>query len=251
MPVNTILSLLKLKKELPEAIGYELSEEIIILPNEIIKLMKAKDQTSLLWISRIIIHNYTNILKKDIKILYHGNMRYDPLFYFKDRDVSVLYEINLENKEIIIHDIPPNESVYIFIYSENQSEKFIVNQILVENSKITKQMNNRVQLKKYPWLYRHTLLMIITIILSIGGIIFSGFTLSTRYIENKKLDDIYAEYESCSNRFFEYTDPNMERKFRQMNEMWKQYNLKINKVNSLDELKLKDEIVLCLPNKNK
>ncbi len=251
MFLDYLVAILKLKRELPEAISYDVSENYIVLPNEILSSLDVKLKSNFLTITRLLIDNYTDNLKKDIKILYQGEIEYQPLLFFKNRNVQVVYTLDEKYQEIYIESIPPKESIIIFMYSKQYQEKIEVKQVLIGDSCITENMRKMLLLKKDPWQYKYILFAIISVVFCVCSIIFTGYMIWNRHSENSKIEKIYAEFQSCENKIVNYTDPSISRSFKQMNLQWQQFNLSINKVGSFDELMLKDEILLCIPKKTK
>ncbi|ULR31690.1 hypothetical protein MJO48_02975 [Dickeya fangzhongdai] len=252
---NQMLSLIKIRQELPDAIGYALSQKnrIFMLPEEISEscgeeLAEVLHHLSCTYLS---IDNYTNRVQKSIRVLLVGSSEFTPRVLFRRRSNRVTYEILSEENEILIHEIPPNESVYILFY--NPDAKFSIEQILVGDKTITPAMRKLAEAKRYPELIRMkfmtVLMCFISIILVIGTISVISYTLWNRHKIDQVMKDAYSEFSVCQNEIFYNSaekEKELERRFKQLGTAGTT-TLTINHVSSLDELKLKDIVILCVP----
>ncbi|MBP2834726.1 hypothetical protein [Dickeya parazeae] len=252
---DQILSLIKIRQELPDAIGYFLTQKdyIFTLPEEISEscgeeLAEVLHHLSCTYLS---IDNYTNRVQKSIRVLLAGSSEFTPRVLFRRRSNRVIHEILSEENEILIHEIPPNESVYILFY--NPDAKFGIEQILVGDKTITPAMRKLAEAKRYPELFRmkfmSVLIFFITTIFVIGAISVVSYTLWDRHKIDQVMKDVYSDFSVCQNEIFYNSaekEKELERRFKQLGTDGKT-TLIFNHVSSLDELKLKDIVILCVP----
>ncbi|KHS75730.1 hypothetical protein H4F46_02410 [Pectobacterium brasiliense] len=252
---DQILSLIKIRQELPDAIGYALTKEnhIFMLPEEISEscgeeLAEVLHHLSCTYLS---IDNYTNRIQKSIRVLLAGSSEFTPRVLFRRRSNRVTHEILSEENEILVHEIPPNESIYIIFY--NPDTKFSIEQILVGDKMITPAMRKLAEAKRYPELIRMkfiTVLMSFIVIISvIGSISMLSYTLWNRHKIDQVMKDAFSDFSICQNEIFYNSaekEKELERRFRQLGPVGTT-TLTINHVSSLDELKLKDIVILCVP----
>lgn len=252
---DQILSLIKIRQELPDAIGYALTQKdhIFTLPEEISEscgeeLAEVLHHLSCIYLS---IDNYTNRVQKSIRVLLAGSSEFTPRVLFRRRSNRVIHEILSEENEILIHEIPPNESVYILFY--NPDAKFGIEQILVGDKTITPAMRKLAEAKRYPELFRmkfmSVLMFFITTIFVIGAISVVSYTLWNRHKIDQVMKDVYSDFSVCQNEIFYNSaekEKELERRFKQLGTAGTT-TLMFNHVSSLDELKLKDIVILCVP----
>ena len=248
--LSTIQNILQLKKELPDAVGYDTYGPISFpIPKELqnsIDIENAK--LEFINITSIRIDNYSSKVQKDIRVLYSGGFLYEPVFKFRRRDVSVKFDINGDEKEIEIKEIPPNESVSIEIFYP--SKGFDVIQVLSGENEITSLMQKLAEAKRYPEIARMKILTYTAAIAVLVLVATSGYFTWTKVKENNRINAAYSGFASCLPSIMENPPKNektLERKFNRLSSYWQNYILSSNKVFSLKELKLKDEVVWCEP----
>ncbi|ELQ6061784.1 hypothetical protein STS98_000346 [Cronobacter sakazakii] len=253
--LDQVLAFIKIRQELPDAIGYSLSSEqsIFDLPEEILKacgeeLSKELNHLSCVYLR---IDNYTNNVQKSIRVLLAGESDYTPRVQFRRRNNRVTHETLPNINEILIHEIPPNDSVYITFY--NPSENFSIEQILVDDKTITPSMRRLAEIKRDPWLakmkFSFALMFLFSIIAIIGSLSLVTFTFMRNNQEQKIFDDAFKGMSLCQNEIFHNSiekEKELERRFYQLG-LAKETTLMVNHVSSLEELKLKDTIILCVP----
>ncbi|PCI12345.1 MAG: hypothetical protein COB71_09430 [Thiotrichales bacterium] len=151
---STVLNILQLRKEVPDAVGYDTYGPISFpLPKEIQDLLKGDhNRPDFINITSIRVDNFSSKLKNGIRVLYTGDYLYEPIFKFHRRDIPVKFEVRSDEKEFLIEEIPPNESVSIEIFYP--SKDFCVVQALSGEGEITSLMQKLTEAKRYPELAR-------------------------------------------------------------------------------------------------
>lgn len=250
--LSSIQSLLQLKKEVPDAVGYDTYGPISFpIPQEFQNSLKeSHDDLDFINLTSLRIDNYSSKTQKGIRILYSGDYLYTPTFGFQRRDISVSFELKNEEKEITINEIPPNESVWIQIFYP--SDDFEVVQVLLGDSEITSLMQKLTEARRYPELARMKLFMYATVIIAAIALCFGGYAVWKSMQEKALLNAAYSDFASCTPAIMQNPIENeeiLERKFQRLGVYWKNYILSSNKVDSFDQLKLKDQLVWCEPNK--
>lgn len=253
--LDQILSMIKIRQELPDAIGYTLSQEnhIFTLPEEVIEscseeLAEVLHDLSCIYLR---IDNYTNRVQKSIRVLLAGSSEFTPRVLFRRHSNRVTHEILSEENEILIYEIPPNESIIIIFY--NPDAEFSIEQILVSDKTITPTMRKLAEVKRDPGLFRFKfivgLMLFICIIVVTGCLSVLGYTLWNRHNTDQIMKDALSDFSMCQNEIFYNStekEKELERRFRQLGTAGTT-TLTINHVSSLDELKLKDIVILCVP----
>lgn len=253
--IDQMLSLIKIRQELPDAIGYALTEEnhIFSLPDEITDSCdkELKEKLSHLSCVYLRIDNFTNEVQKFIRVLLAGSSEFTPRILFRRRSNRATHEILSEENEIIIHEIPPNDSIYIIFY--NPDNKFSIEQILVSDKSITPMMQKLAAAKRDPEIARlkflAVFLIIIAILVSIGSIPMIGYALWNRHETDQIMKDAFSGIPLCQSEIFNNSaekEKELERRIKQLGSA-SSTTLLMNHVSSLDELKLKDNVILCVP----
>jgi hypothetical protein len=199
------------------------------------------------------IDNYSSKIQKNIRILFSGNYHYSPSIKFLRRDVEVKAEIHDLDKEIFVSEIPPNESILITFFCPNNFE---LNQLLIDDHEVTESMQKLANNKRYPSVALMNRILLFILILAFASLAQSGYILYSlwRKTQENRLIDIAAaksNLSACSWSVFDNSldkEKLLERKFEQL-ENFKVFTLKLNKVSSLDELKKKEQVILCEPKK--
>lgn len=248
--LSTIQSILQLKKEVPDPIGYDTYGPISFpLPNEIQELLERNHiNHDFINITSIRVDNYSSKTQKEIRVLYTGDYHYQPVFKFHRREIPVKFEVLDDDKEFLIKEIPPNESVSIEIF--NPSTEFEVVQALSGDSEITSVMQKLAEARRYPEIARMKLFAYTTSILAVVILSFAGYVIWSKVQESVRINEAYSGFASCSPSFMKNPPENekmLERKFKRLDFYWQNYILSSNKVQSLEELLLKDELIWCEP----
>ena len=249
--LSTVQSFLQIKKEVPDAVGYDTYGPISFpVPKEFKELpTENHDGLDFISLTSIRVDNYSSKVQKEIRVLYTGDFQYQPIFKFHRRDVSVKCDLKGGEKELIIEEIPPNESVSIEI--SYPSSDFEIVQVLSGNSEITSLMQKLAEARRHPELARMKLIMYATIAFATISIPVVGYFSWHKIQENARIEAAYSDFASCSPSLMVNPPENekmLERKFNKLTMYWQNYILSSNKVYSLQELKLKDELVWCEPN---
>ncbi|MFH8136347.1 hypothetical protein ABU178_19575 [Pantoea osteomyelitidis] len=254
---DQILAAIKIRQELPDAIGYAFIEkqDMFEIPNEISKDLSEEtlekiEQLSCLYFR---VDNFTTSVQKNIRVLMSGSYEYLPRLIYQRRDVDVGFEVMPDLREILINEVFPNDSVIIQFY--NPDKKFNVDQVLIKEKTITPTMQKLAYAKRHPDLAKMTftssLLILILSCLTIFSIFFGAYAYLTRSAYEEKISEFTENSNMCKYELFENSadkEKELDRKFLQLGEAGS-ITLLINKVPTLAELKLKDTVVLCVPTK--
>lgn len=248
--LSTIQNVLQLKKEVPDAVGYDTYGPISFpIPKEFQDSLKDNhNKLGFIILTSIRIDNYSSKVQKSIRVLYSGDFSYQPVFKFHRRDIAVKFEIISNEKELVIDEIPPNESVSIEIFYP--SNDFEVVQVLSGDNEITSLMQKLAEARRYPELARMKLIMYATLAVAATSIPVGGYFTWNKMQENARIEAAYSDFMSCSPSLMNNPPDNekiLERKFNNLDIYWQNYLLSSNKVHSLKELKLKDELIWCEP----
>ena len=248
--LSTIQSILQLRKEIPDPVGYDTYGPISFpLPHEIQELLEGNQiKSDFINITSIRVDNYSSKTQKDIRVLYSGDYEYKPAFKFHRREIPVKFEVLESDKEFLIKEIPPNESVSIEIF--NPSTEFELVQVLSGDGEITSVMQKLAEARRYPELARMKLFTHATVIFAIVAVAFTGYLTWSKLQESSRIEEAYSGFASCSPSLMKNPPENekiLERKFKRLDVYWQNYILSSNKVNSLEELGLKNELVWCEP----
>lgn len=200
---DQIKAVLDLRKEIPDAVGYDTYGPIVFpLPLEIRDAIPQSitQQLHNLTLISVRIDNYSSKTQRDIRVLFSGDWAFAPKFSFHRRDVEVKSKILVEDKEIVLLEIPPNESVSIEIF--NPSKGFGIDQVLLGDVEITKVMQKLAEAKRYPALARLKLLFYAMVLVSILAVPATVFLVWNRVSEQQKIDAANAGLLSCTPYIF-------------------------------------------------
>jgi hypothetical protein len=246
---DQIKAVLDLRKEIPDAVGYDIYGPIVFpLPLEIRDAIPQSiiQQINNLTLLSVRIDNYSSKTQRCIRVLFSGDWAFAPRFSFHRRDVKVKSEIRIEDKEIVLLEIPPNESVSIEIF--NPSNGFSIEQVLLGDIEVTKLMQKLAEAKRYPKLARIKLFTYVISLVTVVTIFSVGLLTWNRISEQRKIEAAHAGLLSCTPYIYANKTGNeaeVERKVQQAGPYLSGYIFYLNKVTSLNELKLKDELLLC------
>jgi hypothetical protein len=196
------------------------------------------------------IHNYSSKSQRNIRVLYSGDWAFAPRFSFHRRDINVKSEVRAEDKAILIHEIPPNESLSIELF--NPSNEFNVEQVLLGDVAITKLMQKLAEAKRYPELAKLKFFTFALGLLAAVAVPSIALLTWNKFSEKHKIEAAHSGLLSCVPYIFANSvshEAELERKMKQAGPHLSAYIFYLNKVASLEELKLKDELVLCDPAK--
>ncbi|WP_263942695.1 hypothetical protein [Pseudomonas capsici] len=249
--LDQVSAFFSLKKEIPDAVGYDTYGPVVFpLPKEVLDLLSGTVIQALDSVAVFGVHvdNYSIKIQKDVRVLYSGDFEYAPKVAFRRREVEVKYKVNKEDKQIEIFEIPPDESVDIEFFNPNDG--FLIERVIIGDSQVTPLMQKLAEAKKYPLRTRMEFLLYFFLVLAF---LFSGF--SCFYVwrnveEAKQLNSLLPESQGCHPYVYDNSignEPKLVRKILQYQPLWREFVFSLNKVVSLDELKLKDKVVLCDP----
>lgn len=243
--LSAVLNILQLRKEVPDPVGYDTYGPISFpLPKEIQNLLGGShDAPDFINITSIRVDNYSSKVKKEIRILYVGDYLYEPIFKFHRRDISVKFEVRGDEKEFILEEVPPNESVSIEIFYP--SADFRVVQAISEDGEITSLMQKLAEARRHPEIARLKLSTYVTMVLTFIVVSISVLSVWNITRENDRIEEAYAGFASCSPSFMKNPPEQekiLERKFKRLDTYWQNHILSSNKVSSLEELSLKDVV---------
>ena len=198
---NQIKALVDLTKEVPDAVGYEIyGPWDFSLPAEIDTSLSQATSERLESLSQLFVEvaNYTHKVQKDLRLQYRGNFGFKPQVSFRRREVPVKAELDYENKEIRIAEIPPNESVHVTVF--NPSDGFSLEQVLIGDRAVTNAMR-KLAARRSPAArkYRVILALVYSVLLvavvAVCGLLFFTWR---QVQDNQKIAAASAGFESCS-----------------------------------------------------
>lgn len=250
-----------LRKDIPDCIGYEIYETTSFsLPREIKEmLIDENHEISLLRRQVVRVDNYSMKSKKNIRIIYSGSWKFSPDFIYRKREsIDVSYRHLEDNKEIVIDELLPNESVLITLY--NPSSDFHVIQILFGDEEVTKTMQLLAESKRDPELSKLRffsvvvypfILVIAILLLGVSAwkiydtVMYNNEVIRKQNIINDARDKIYEGLALCYLDVFK-NDNDIFNENIKKNVASMEYIMKMNNVKNIDELKKKEDIVLCI-----
>ncbi len=252
-----LLSIFQIRKEIPDAVGYTTYGPVSFpIPEELISELDSPNFKTLRRITLLSlrIDNYSSKIQKNIRVLYSGGFSYSPKFEFnRRRSIQVKHKLIEEDKEVIVTELPPNESVFITIF--NPFDDFKIEQVLLGEYEITKLMQKIVEAKRDPGLARMQLMTLALIPAMIFGLLFVGYLVREDKLERTFINSTYSNlgFEGCTP--YLYNNPlgeekALERKFKNTSQYWRRHIFLVNNVNSFGELKIKDTILWCEPKKS-
>lgn len=248
--LQSIQTIFMLKKEIPDAIGYDTVGPISFPLAKEIQESAQNNQLDYISLFSMTVYNFSAKVQKEIRILYSGDYEYQPIIKFSNREIMVRYEENQDNKELIIKEIPPNESISIEVFYPSKHFKII--QVLIGDHEITTLMQKLVEAKRYPSLVYSKMMMYILVLVFSIALAFLAFKIWETRQAHQSIQDAYSGFESCRPSLLKNPPGHeqvLERNYKKLNDVWKNHVLILNKVVSLEALKLKDEIVWCDPKK--
>lgn len=247
---DQLLSVVQLRKEIPDPVGYSVFGPFSFpVPVEIRAALPdpVSDVLRDITIIGFRIDNYSSKTQRNVRVLYSGSFSYSPAFSFHRRDVEVRAETKSEDKEIVLLEIPPNESVSIEFF--NPTDQFGIEQVLIGDNEVTKTMQRLAEAKRFPRYTRLRLFVVLSVLVAIA-LTASVFSFAWEKKKERKLvsDAISGMFSCVPYVYFNSTDDEktLERKFFQLGVL-SGFVLSLNKVSSLEELKQKDHVILCEP----
>jgi hypothetical protein len=236
-------------KMVPEAIGYDTFGPITFpLPDELRDVIPSSVAEQLRDISvlNVRVDNFSNKTQRNLRILFSGGWSFAPQISFYRRNVKPKYELHIEEKELVLLEIPPNESVSIDLF--NPDNHFRIEQVLVGDTAVTHLMQRRAEAKRYPAVARWHAFAKIALVVSICTLAATSYLAWNRASENQIIESATSGLASCVVNVYA-NKPSDEaviiRKFQQTPPSFAQITLALNKVNTLSELLLKEQVLLC------
>ena len=248
--LDQVKALLDLKKEIPDAVGYEMDgPDFYPLPSEILATLPTSTSTEIegMIVRTLRIDNFSSKKQHNIKILFSGSWSYAPRINFMRRSsVQVKYDIFSNDKEILLHEVPPNETVFIHFF--NTKERFKIDQVLIGDNAISKTMQRLANAKRSPELVKLTRFLWVFALMMAAVLLLSFYGIWKKYSDNKIIEDASAGHLSCSSYVYDNSsfDVNaLKQKYQKAGQIFQSYVLSVNKVKSFDELQLKEKVILC------
>lgn len=249
--LGTILNIININKETPDAVGYHLFGPIVYNPpKELLEKLNNEDRELLTDIrtSYITVDNFSTNAQKNVRILYSGELDLRPEVESQTRDITVNCNVNKDAKEITIEEILPEDSIVVSIH--NPSENFELNNILIGDKMITTTMQRLASAKRRPsmlWVY---LLMAISFGVAAYSFVSTKNVLDERNKIEAHMNKFYDQlgYGSCKSSIFYNPvgkEKELERAFNKLSVTGQKNTLKLNDVQSYEQLKFKDEIIFC------
>ncbi len=249
--IDKVLALLQLKKELPDAVGFQtLGPVVFTLPEELRDKLPLSYREDFVDIktSYLVIDNFSKKVQKNIRIIYSGDIGLTPDIEYQNRGTNVDFEHKPDAQEIHINEILPEESIVVSI--TNSDSEFCVERILISGEMITSTMNKLANAKRYPpliWAYTLTTLVAAATVLTVYN---TYKTTEENRLIAERMNLFYKNlgYSACQPEIF-YNEIGQEREleriFNQLDDVDQSNTLIFNSVDSYEELKYLDEIVFC------
>ncbi|KPJ87345.1 MAG: hypothetical protein AMJ53_18295 [Gammaproteobacteria bacterium SG8_11] len=245
--IDKVLNVIGLFKELPEAIGYSIFGPLAFsLPKELQEAIgqSASKKIETVNVVYLKVDNFTNKEIRELSIMYGGSFSYTPNLNYERREIKPDHQQQEDKKVFLIKNIPPKDSVKIEIFLD-QNETISIDNVLADGVLVTKWMQKIADIHRYP----RFAIMYLAMLVMLG---FTGWTAYSNWTttENYKIvNESMSDWEGCSPYPFENnieSEKLLKREFlQQQNYHWLIF--KLNKVNSFEELKLKDTVILCKP----
>ncbi|WP_133254604.1 hypothetical protein [Paraburkholderia unamae] len=237
----------------PQAVGYDsLGPFNFPLPHEILKEEIAAQTQDLpeLAISVLMLDNHENASHRDLRILYSGEFEYSAQLEFRRRDVKVRYKIDCQNKEILIDEIPPRETISVVFF--NPDAGFSIDYVLIGDTEITTPMRKLAAAKRDPKLYWYGKIANYVMVISVVAMLYTGYAVWKQNQDQRVISSISGNLEGCTPTVIYESDEHqsdLNRRFLKLNYPFDRLVLSLNKVSSLQELDAKKTVIFCEPSK--
>ncbi|MDN8086890.1 hypothetical protein QZJ90_14115 [Acinetobacter baumannii] len=188
--------------------------------------------------------NLSNYVFEDVRIKIPVNISYDPLIFNKLGKTPNDWVYCREKHEVIVKKLDPYDNVYIYLYAENRKDLKEIRKplIFVDGKKIS--LINEIigDIKSFKFLY--------TIMFLIFALVFGvcSYAVYPEYFpiktERLQIKEAAERISGCEMKVFKVNtkiDENIS-----INRLPVEMVFLINKVENINELKTKDEIVLCM-----
>jgi hypothetical protein len=237
------------RKNLPDAIGYEMSDpQVFPLPELASKCL----ENSGIHLKKCIVisfhfYNQSEKIQKDVRILLNGKCQFDPAMRLGDTGIAELIENKNGSSEIRVNEVYPGQSIYIQFFNPDLS--FRLAQVLVNEREVTPLMQNLARALRYPQeeLFRYLPAVTVAVAILFFGAL--GYFYYLKISENNFISNVLANKSPCAFIKFHNSvgqDALLERRFRQQSALVQELILSFNNVSSFDELKVKDDLLLCV-----
>lgn len=251
---DQLLALVTLGEKLPDAVGWRLAGPYqLSIPEEMLERVSnsGAGAEGCYTIAAIAIYNYSGVAKSEVRVLYSGNFEFKPKVSYGRRDAPVRWEHDAENKELIFHDVPPDENIEIELFN---LRGFSVDKVLVDGKLVTELMNKRAFAKAYPvpiWFKASMAGFSLFSAVALVVIIYFIYIAQQRDKDYELMSEAPPGYSSCTPYMYE-NPPGTESKeilSRKLKKMgaWMGFVLAKNKVETEDELYGLDRVFLCSP----
>ncbi|CAE6938275.1 hypothetical protein R69608_05082 [Paraburkholderia nemoris] len=233
----------------PLAIGYEIFGPFSHpLPVDILKEdIIAQSQTPAeLVILALRLDNYSNESCRNLRVLYSAECEYPAQLEFKRRDTEVRYNIDHKNKEILIDEIPPNETVSVAFF--NPYKGFSIEHVLIGDAKVTDSMRKHAEAKRYPMLYWSGKIATAAMLITVVTAFWAGHELWKSSKDREIISSATGNLGGCVPTVIHDSDENQDdlnHRFLALNYPYDRMVLAMNKVSSLEELDKKKTVIFC------
>lgn len=192
--------------------------------------------------------NYSDASCRNLRVLYSAECEYPAQLEFKRRDTEVRYNIDPKNKEILIDEIPPNETVSVAFF--NPSNGFSVEQVLIGDTKVTDSMRKHAEAKRYPMLYWSGKIATAAMLIAVVTAFWAGYNIWKSSKDREIIASATGNLGGCVPIVIYDSDENrddLNHRFLALNYPYDRMVLAINKVSSLEELDKKKTVIFCKP----
>lgn len=236
----------------PLAVGYDIfGPHSYPIPVDILKEDNASEthNGAELVILVLQIDNHSDASCRNVRILYSAKCKFPARVEFKRRDTEVKYDIDHKSKEIIISEIPPNETVSVAFF--NPYNGFSINHVMIGDAAITDSMRKHVQAKRYPMLYWSERIATAALFIAAAVIFWAGYVLWKNNRDNQLILSATDNLRGCLPTVIHDANKNPDdliQRFSALSYPFNRMVLAMNKATSLQELTKKRTVVFCESN---
>jgi hypothetical protein len=244
--VESLVTIFKLGKELPEPIYYfYMPPKPQILPEQILK--KAKTENNL-WAALIGIENFSDRVLEHIRIKIPSGLQYPPQIETDTKQTRLKWKFFPEENELHIEKLDPKESMYAFMFPRsNEVDEFQKPIVIVGNQLLTSGMQRHGFVRKHPGSVG---LLAAIVILLIAGAVFAGYSVweisplnADVAIVNQALSNV-ERFSTCHPFVVRGPDINKARILAK-SKLNEQSQFSLNGVSSWEELLKREAVVVC------
>lgn len=247
-----VLGWIKSRREnRPPAVGYRTFGPVkYSLPREILtdEFSEKRNGALDLVLFTIIVDNLSSASCRNVRILYSGDCEYDERLEFKRREVGVKYGVDRNNKEILIDEVPPNETVAVEFF--NPDRWFSIEQVLIGDLEITDSMKKLAEERRYPSLYWTKLAVTAVMAITVVAVLMVTGVVWKKNRDSEVISAVTGGTGGCVPTVIYDVDENKEdvrKRFSVLMYPFDRMVLGMNKVSSLGELVEKKVVVMCEP----